>query len=49
MPQKANKDDMAKQACGKWLGVRFFVQVFAFGGEDDGTKKLRHHGHETPR
>nr|WP_314549622.1 hypothetical protein [uncultured Ottowia sp.] len=39
MPKKANKDDIAKQACGKWLGVRCFVQVFAFGGEDDGTKK----------
>ena len=38
MPKKANKDDIAKKACGKWLGVRSFVQVFAFGGEATARK-----------
>ncbi|WP_216597118.1 hypothetical protein [Ottowia sp. oral taxon 894] len=36
---KSQQRRHSQQACGKWLDVHFFVQVFAFGGEDDGTKK----------
>ena len=35
--KKANKDQTAKQACEKWLDVRSFGQVFAFGKSDDGA------------
>jgi len=35
-PSKENsKDDIAKKACDKWLDVRAFGQVFAFGKEAD--------------
>ena len=33
--KKANKDVTAKAACAKWLDVRSFGQVFAFGKSDD--------------
>ena len=33
--KKANKDVTAKAACTKWLDVRSFGQVFAFGKSDD--------------
>lgn len=36
-PKKSNKDDTAKQACEKWLDVRSFGQVFAFGKTDDAS------------
>ena len=36
-PKKSNKDDTAKQACAKWLDVRSFGQVFAFGKTDDAS------------
>lgn len=32
-PKKAKKDDTAKAACAKWLDVRSFGQVFAFGND----------------
>ncbi len=35
--KKANKDETAKQACEKWLDVRSFGQVFAFGKSDEGA------------
>lgn len=35
--KKANKDQTAKQACEKWLDVRSFGQVFAFGKSDEGA------------
>ncbi len=35
--KKANKDETAKKACEKWLDVRSFGQVFAFGKSDDGA------------
>ncbi len=34
-PRKANRDDTAKAACAKWLDVRAFGQLFAFGKEGD--------------
>lgn len=33
--KKSNKDDTAKAACAKWIDVRSFGQVFAFGKSDD--------------
>ena len=33
--KKANRDETAKKACEKWLDVRSFGQVFAFGKSDD--------------
>ena len=36
-PKKTNKDDTAKKACEKWLDVRSFGQVFAFGKSDDAS------------
>lgn len=36
-PKKSNKDDTTKQACEKWLDVRSFGQVFAFGKTDDAS------------
>lgn len=36
-PKKANKDETAKKACEKWLDVRSFGQVFAFGKGDDSS------------
>lgn len=37
-PKKANKDDTAKKACEKWIDVRSFGQVFAFGkGSNDAS------------
>ena len=36
-PKKSNKDQTAKQACEKWLDVRSFGQVFAFGKSDDAS------------
>ena len=35
--KKANKDETAKKACEKWLDVRSFGQVFAFGKSDDAS------------
>ena len=35
--KKANKDETAKKACEKWLDVRSFGQVFAFGKSDEGA------------
>ncbi|PJG82201.1 type I-C CRISPR-associated protein Cas7/Csd2 [Caviibacterium pharyngocola] len=35
--KKANKDETAKAACAKWLDVRSFGQVFAFGKSDDAS------------
>ncbi|WP_439239724.1 type I-C CRISPR-associated protein Cas7/Csd2 [Lonepinella sp. BR2919] len=35
--KKADKDETAQQACKKWLDVRSFGQVFAFGKSDDGA------------
>ncbi|OBW94169.1 type I-C CRISPR-associated protein Cas7/Csd2 [Gallibacterium salpingitidis] len=35
--KKANKDDTAKKACDKWLDVRSFGQVFAFGKGNDAS------------
>lgn len=36
--KKADKDDTAKAACAKWIDVRSFGQVFAFGkGEESGS------------
>ena len=35
--KKANKDETAKAACAKWLDVRSFGQVFAFGKSDEGA------------
>ena len=35
--KKANKDETAKKACEKWLDVRSFGQVFAFGKSDEGS------------
>ncbi|OOF71149.1 type I-C CRISPR-associated protein Cas7/Csd2 [Rodentibacter caecimuris] len=35
--KKANKDETAKKACKKWLDVRSFGQVFAFGRSDEGA------------
>ena len=36
-PKKTNKDETAKKACEKWLDVRSFGQVFAFGKSDDAS------------
>ncbi|MDH2999902.1 type I-C CRISPR-associated protein Cas7/Csd2 [Chelonobacter oris] len=36
-PKKSNKDETAKKACEKWLDVRSFGQVFAFGKSDDAS------------
>ena len=36
-PKKAKKDDTAKAACEKWLDVRTFGQVFAFGKDGDAS------------
>lgn len=33
--KKASRDETAKKACEKWLDVRSFGQVFAFGKSDD--------------
>ena len=35
--KKANKDETAKKACEKWLDVRSFGQVFAFGKSNDAS------------
>ncbi|MDG2948999.1 type I-C CRISPR-associated protein Cas7/Csd2 [Exercitatus varius] len=35
--KKANKDETAQKACEKWLDVRSFGQVFAFGKSDEGA------------
>ena len=35
--KKTNKDETAKKACEKWLDVRSFGQVFAFGKSDDAS------------
>lgn len=36
--RKSDKDETAKAACAKWIDVRSFGQVFAFGkGEESGT------------
>jgi CRISPR-associated protein Csd2 len=34
--EKAKRDETAKKACEKWLDVRSFGQVFAYGGKKDG-------------
>ena len=34
-PKKTKPDDAAKLACKKWLDVRMFGQLFAFGKQDD--------------
>jgi CRISPR-associated protein Csd2 len=36
-PKKSKKDDTAKAACEKWLDVRTFGQVFAFGKDGDAS------------
>ena len=36
-PKKTNKDETAKKACEKWLDVRSFGQVVAFGKSDDAS------------
>lgn len=36
-PKKSKKDDTAKGACAKWLDVRTFGQVFAFGKDGDAS------------
>lgn len=36
-PKKSSKDDTAKLACEKWIDVRSFGQVFAFGKTDDAS------------
>lgn len=36
-PKKSHKDDTAKKACEKWLDVRSFGQVFAFGKGDNAS------------
>lgn len=35
--KKSSRDETAKKACEKWLDVRSFGQVFAFGKSDDGA------------
>lgn len=35
--KKSNRDETAKKSCEKWLDVRSFGQVFAFGKSDDGA------------
>ena len=35
--RKSSRDETAKKACEKWLDVRSFGQVFAFGKSDDGA------------
>ena len=35
--KKANKDETAQKACEKWLDVRSFGQVFAFGKSDEAS------------
>ncbi|QIM63672.1 type I-C CRISPR-associated protein Cas7/Csd2 [Pasteurellaceae bacterium Orientalotternb1] len=36
-PKKSSKDETAKLACEKWIDVRSFGQVFAFGKTDDAS------------
>ncbi|MBV1880402.1 MAG: type I-C CRISPR-associated protein Cas7/Csd2 [Pseudomonadales bacterium] len=36
-PKKTKKDDAAKSACDKWIDVRAFGQVFAFGKSADAS------------
>lgn len=35
--KKSSRDETAKKACEKWLDVRSFGQVFAFGKSDEGS------------
>lgn len=35
--RKSSRDETAKKACEKWLDVRSFGQVFAFGKSDEGS------------